>query len=101
VNIIHPVYYLATKTEAFRNRGKGDFRASHDFEDIIALVNGRAELIAEIKSARQDVLRSMKDFWLPHLKSANMIAAIQEHLDAYEDIQRTPVVIERFGEMLS
>jgi hypothetical protein len=100
VSIIHPVYYIATKTEAFRGRGKGDFRASHDFEDIVALVNGRAELIPEMKSAKQDVLKAMRDFWIPKLDSANMVASIKEHLDAYEDIERTPLVVERFRQML-
>lgn len=100
VNIIHPVYYVATKTEAFRSRGKGDFRASHDFEDIVALVNGRAELIQEMKSAKHDVLEAMRNFWLPHLKSANMMASIKEHLDAYEDVERTPLIVERFKQML-
>ena len=99
-NIIHPVYYVATKTEAFRSRGKSDFRASHDFEDIVALVNGRADLVQEMKKARQDVLTAMREFWLPKLESANMIAAIKEHLDAYEDIERTPLVVERFRQML-
>lgn len=100
VNIIHPVYYVATKTEAFRSRGKIDFRASHDFEDIVALVNGRAELVLEMKGAGEDVLTAMREFWLPKLESANMIAAIKEHLDAYEDIARTPLVVDRFKQML-
>jgi|GEM_PF-5675115 len=30
-----------------------------------------------------------------------MQASIREHLDAYEDAERTPVVIERFYEMLN
>ncbi len=100
VNIIHPVYYIATKTEAFRSRGKNDFRASHDFEDIIALINGRAELVSEMKSAKQDVLQAMRDFWLPQIDSANMIASIKEHLDAYEDVENTSLVIERFKQIL-
>ncbi len=101
VNIIHPVYYVATKTEAFLGRGKSDFRASHDFEDIVALVNGRAELIQEMKAAGQDVLKAMRDFWLPQMESANMLASIREHLDAYEDVERAPLVMDRFRQMLA
>lgn len=29
--------FLATKIEAFRSRGRGDFVASHDLEDLIAV----------------------------------------------------------------
>lgn len=101
VNIVHPVYYIATKTEAFQSRGKGDFRSSHDFEDIVALVNGRAELVTEMKNSKHDVLKAMREYWLPKLRSANMQSAIKEHLDAYEDVERTQFVIGRFHEMLA
>lgn len=99
--IIHPVYYIATKTEAFRSRGKADFRASHDFEDIVSILNGRVELIQEMRGAKPDVVKAMRDYWLPKLGTANMIASIKEHLDAYEDIERTPLVVERFRQMLT
>jgi UDP-glucose 4-epimerase len=36
-----PAYLLATKLEAFRSRGKDDLYGSRDFEDIIALIDGR------------------------------------------------------------
>lgn len=44
-------YFLATKFCAFRDRGKGDFMMSHDLEDIIAVVDGRSELLDEVASA--------------------------------------------------
>lgn len=46
-----PPYLLAMKLEAFRGRGKGDFIASRDFEDIVTLLDRRPELIAEVQSA--------------------------------------------------
>lgn len=46
-----PPYLVATKLEAFKGRGRGDFLGSHDFADIIALVDGREELIGEIQRA--------------------------------------------------
>ena len=44
-------YFIGTKLEAFRGRGGGDFYASRDLEDIVAVVNSRASLLGEIKSA--------------------------------------------------
>lgn len=44
-------YFLAIKLEAFKNRGKNDFLASHDLEDIITIIDGRIELIDEIMTA--------------------------------------------------
>lgn len=55
IRALSPPYLLATKLEAFKDRGRGDFLASRDFADIIALVDGRRELIAEIAAAGQDV----------------------------------------------
>ncbi len=40
-------YFLGTKFEAFYARGKNDIM-SHDFEDIIAVIDGRVELMDEM-----------------------------------------------------
>ena len=55
LRLITPVYFVATKLEAFRGRGAGDYGASHDLEDLITVVDGRTELIDEVHSAAQDV----------------------------------------------
>ena len=41
--------FLATKLEAFRGRGQGDFLFSHDLEDLMAVVDGRAALVEECR----------------------------------------------------
>lgn len=55
VRVVAPVYFCATKFEAFSGRGKSDYRSSHDLEDLIAVVDGRAELVEEIHAAAKDV----------------------------------------------
>ena len=42
--------YLATKFEAFNDRG-GDYRTSHDFEDIIYVLDNRTTIVEEIDKA--------------------------------------------------
>lgn len=54
---VSPPYLLATKIEAFHGRGRNDFLASADFEDIIALLDGREELAEEVRQA-DDELRA-------------------------------------------
>jgi len=39
VRVITPVYFLATKLEAFRGRDRNDYRGSHDLEDVVAIVD--------------------------------------------------------------
>lgn len=48
-------YFMATKLEAFKDRGNNDVYLSHDLEDVITVVDGREELVNELASAPQDV----------------------------------------------
>jgi len=55
IRAVSPPYLLATKLEAFKGRGKRDFLGSRDFGDIIALIDGREELVDEVAQAPADV----------------------------------------------
>ena len=48
-------HFLATKFEAFNNRGGRDVYASHDLEDIITVIDGRAELADELAQTTPSV----------------------------------------------
>lgn len=47
--------FMATKFEAFAGRGRGDFIASHDLEDIINFVDGRIALVDEIAQSAAEL----------------------------------------------
>jgi hypothetical protein len=55
IRVVTAPYFLATKLEAFKGRGKGDYSASHDLEDVIAVIDGRSELPDEIQQAAAPV----------------------------------------------
>lgn len=55
LRVVGAPYFLATKIEAFRGRGKGDFFASHDLEDVIFVVGGRAAIVEEVRAAEQSL----------------------------------------------
>lgn len=59
VQVITAVYFVATKLEAFRGRGRGDVLLSHDLEDVVTLVDGRPELVAEVAAAEPEVRGSI------------------------------------------
>ena len=48
VKVVSAPFFVALKLEAFESRGKGDFIASTDFEDVICLFNGRRSVAEEI-----------------------------------------------------
>lgn len=47
IRVVNPVYFIATKFEAFAGRGKGDF-FNHDLEDIVFVMENREKLIFEL-----------------------------------------------------
>lgn len=55
INVITAPYFLATKLVAFNSRGNGDFVGSHDLEDVMAVVDGRPEIIEEVSGAQEDI----------------------------------------------
>jgi len=55
IRVVTAVYFCATKLEAFAGRGKGDYMASHDLEDLISVIDGRAEIVTEVELAPVDV----------------------------------------------
>ena len=44
-------HFLATKFEAYNDRGGRDVYLSHDLEDIVTVIDGRAELVDELLRA--------------------------------------------------
>ena len=51
---IDPVYFLGTKFEAFKSRGKGEL-FSHDMEDIIFVLEHRSTIDRDIFGAPNDI----------------------------------------------
>jgi predicted nucleotidyltransferase len=93
--IVSAPYFCATKLDAFAGRGKGDFY-HHDLEDIIAVVDGRRELLAEVKAAPADVRGYFAKEIAALLASAPFVEALPGHLPGDAASQaRLPIVTSR------
>lgn len=55
IRAVPPSYLIATKLEAWKGRGGGDHLRSKDLEDLINLVDGRAEIVDEIATAPREL----------------------------------------------
>src|SRR5690606_34756911 len=55
IRLVTSIYFLATKFEAFKGRGRNDLLGSRDIEDILNLIDGRVELSGELTTAAPDV----------------------------------------------
>lgn len=93
INLLAPAYFLATKLEAYRGRGKGDLLSSHDIEDIINLVDGREELCQELTQAKGDVRRYIAEQFTRLLADANFDYAVQGNVFSAE---RSEIILQRF-----
>ena len=51
IRVITAPYFIATKLDAFKGRGRGDYANSHDLEDMLAVVDGREAITGEITRA--------------------------------------------------
>ena len=55
IQILPLPYFLATKFAAYSDRGKNEPRTSHDFEDIVYVLDNRTDITDHIMAAPNDV----------------------------------------------
>jgi hypothetical protein len=97
---VDATYFLATKFEAFLGRGHGDFQASADLEDIVALVDGRTNLVDEIAHARDDVRQYLKEKAGGLLGNDDFLATLPGHVPGDVASQtRIPAILARLQEI--
>ena len=77
INLVVAPVFLATKFEAFADRGKGDLLGSHDLEDIINVLDGRPEIIGEIDLSLMELRLYLADQCSALLALPNFMDALQ------------------------
>jgi hypothetical protein len=100
--MVSSVYFCASKLEAFGDRGKNDYAGSRDLEDLIAVVDGRAELVGEIQTARGDVRSYLAKEIAKLLGARRFVDALPGHLAPDSASQeRITTVMARLKEIAS
>lgn len=87
--------FVATKLEAFLDRGGGDYLSSHDLEDVLSVVDGRAELVAELGKAPQELRSFVAQTFARLLANDEFDNALPGLVADGSPAVRTPVVLER------
>lgn len=96
IRLVSASVFIASKLEAFRGRGQGDYLASHDLEDLLTVVDGRDTLPDEIAKAPRQMRRYIAEQLSAFLHDAEFRAALPGHLPADAGAQaRLPELIER------
>lgn len=63
IKVLPAPFFLATKIEAFKHRGNDDYILSTDMEDIITLIDGRAEIIEEVSRSDNELKIYLNEFF--------------------------------------
>ena len=78
--VFPPEYYLAAKFEAHNSRGGNDLRQSHDFEDIIYILDNCIDILNNISTSNQSVKMYLKQECQKLLKNPNITEGIETAL---------------------
>jgi hypothetical protein len=100
VRIVRAPLFLATKVEAFGSRGGGDFAASQDIEDVVAVVDGRPALTTETGASPPELRRFLVETVAGWLANARFLEALPGHLPGdWASQLRVPIVLGRLREI--
>ena len=93
IRLVNPSYFLATKLEAYKGRGKGDTLSSHDIEDLLTLIDGRESLINEVKAAPEELRGYLAEEFSQLLQDPNFEYAVNSQ--AGGNAEREQILFER------
>lgn len=96
ISLIAAPVFIATKLEAFHDRGERDFLASHDLEDIVSVVDGRLELLEEVRASPTDLRKYLASEFRAMLDASAFLDALPGHLPGDAASQaRVPELLRR------
>lgn len=100
IKIFTAPYFLATKFEAFQGRGGGDYRISHDFEDIIYIIDNRTSIVEEILGADKKVNAFLKQQFNEVAKNAHSEEIIRAQIHPLMFDSRYPILLDKIMQII-
>ena len=96
IKLITASAFLATKFEAYSDRGGADMLASHDLEDIINVVDGSPGLLEEVRKVPADLRTYLAARFAELLVAPDFLDVLPALIFPDESLaERTQVVAER------
>lgn len=93
--VFSPEYYLAAKIEAHKGRGGNDLRQSHDFEDIIYILDNCPKLLESISNANESEKAYLKEECSKLLKNEGLTEGIESALPYGSEEEATEIIMGR------
>lgn len=100
IHILSAPAYLATKFEAFNDRGI-DYRTSHDFEDIIYILDNRSTIVSEIENTHPDIKKFLQLEFNKIHQSSFLEEILSAHIHPLVLKERFPVILAKLKQIVS
>jgi hypothetical protein len=94
-------YLLASKTEAFFDRGIQDLYASHDLEDILYIFNYTTNLVEQVLEADGEVIDYLKVCVERLMSDARIREVIPVHLFYETADERFEIILEKMKRIVN
>lgn len=88
IKIFTAPYFIASKIEAFKNRGNDDGRTSSDFEDIVFILENRSSIWKEM----DNIDPPLRDYLLNEFTNFNNYPHIEEWIGSHSSFYSPPSV---------
>jgi len=100
IKLISPACFLATKLDAFGDRGRGDYQASSDIDDLVSVIDGRSSIVDDVRSASREVRTYVAHEMARHLNTPAFVDGLagQLHPDPASQ-KRLPLIMKRINEI--
>ncbi|WP_394970367.1 nucleotidyl transferase AbiEii/AbiGii toxin family protein [uncultured Croceitalea sp.] len=95
IKVLPLPYFLATKMEAFFDRGIKDIYASHDLEDITYLLNYTTDIDEQITAAEKEVRQFLIEKLKSFKKDSSILTAIRGSLYYSQADERMEIIQQR------
>lgn len=99
IKILSPPFFLATKFEAFNDRGK-DYRTSHDFEDIIYIIDNRKSIVKEIENCNLEAKQFLIEEFNKFKKRNDFVEILSAHVHPFIATERIPIIQEKINKII-
>lgn len=81
VKLLSAPYFIATKLEAHKDRGNNDGRTSHDFEDIVFVLENRMSIWGEMANSNESLKSYLNSEFQSLLNNPNISEWIDCHVE--------------------
>jgi hypothetical protein len=99
IRIFSPPFFIASKLEAFLQRGKNDARTSTDFEDIVFVLQNRSSIWSELVDSNTEIFEYLKDTFAYLMSNPNFEEWVDCHA-GFGNISATYYIMEELNKFI-